>query len=282
MQVRPLSTALGVEIRDASAGELLRSHRREIRALVDAHHLVCVRASGASAAEQVGLCRAIGPVVAESGDGSGTMLVSNTREDAIIREGALLFHSDLAFTAEPMLGIGLQAIELPPSGTVTRFANAARALERLPGDLRARIEGLHALHLFSLTTQRGDARYRDAETPAGEPRAVHPVVLRNPRKGSHVLYVSRMQTDRIVELDPDESETLLAELLEGLYAPDNVYAHHWEPGDLLIWDNHDLQHARDVPGELPRTLRRVAIAHRGMEALVPGFQAPRFDSVAPA
>ena len=67
-----------------------------------------------------------------------------------------------------------------------------------------------------------------------------------------------------------------------LYAPDNVYTHRWQPDDLLIWDNHALQHARDVPGESPRTLRRVAISHRGMEELVPGFRVPRFGVAAPA
>jgi len=36
--------------------------------------------------------------------------------------------------------------------------------------------------------------------------------------------------------------------------------HHWQPGDLLLWDNHALQHARPAVGvDQPRTLRRVCV-----------------------
>ena len=43
-----------------------------------------------------------------------------------------------------------------------------------------------------------------------------------------------------------------------MYAPDNVYEHTWQVGDLLVWDNLALQHARDaVNGR--RTLRRVPV-----------------------
>jgi taurine dioxygenase len=45
-----------------------------------------------------------------------------------------------------------------------------------------------------------------------------------------------------------------------LYAPGNRYEHHWEPGDLVVWDNVGLQHARGAVGRgAPRTLRRIVI-----------------------
>jgi taurine dioxygenase len=82
-----------------------------------------------------------------------------------------------------------------------------------------------------------------------------------------------MQTDRIAELDPVESEALIEQLFAALYAPDNVYEHRWRPGDLLIWDNLALQHGRDAP-ERPRTLRRVTLAHKGVPDQVAGFPYP--------
>jgi taurine dioxygenase len=75
-----------------------------------------------------------------------------------------------------------------------------------------------------------------------------------------VLFVGQMQTDAIVGLDEPASETLLAELWSELYAPRNVYTHQWRVGDLVVWDNLAVQHARDdVAVGSGRTLRRVPV-----------------------
>jgi taurine dioxygenase len=274
MQLRELPGPIGVEIGGFDPGAPLGEREREqLRGAFEARHLLLVRAPDLGDLEHVRLAGCLGPVYDEYGDGRGYHFVSNVRSDAIIGHGPLLFHSDLAFTPEPTLGLSLYAVEVPDDGAPTRFANAVRALERLSPATRARIEGLHALHLYDLTTQRGGVRYRDAELPAREPRAVHPVVLRDPRHGRPILYVSEMQTDRIAELDPDQSEALLAELRAALYAPDNVYEHRWRRGDLLIWDNLALQHGRNAP-DLPRTLRRVTLAHKGVPDQVAWFGKP--------
>jgi taurine dioxygenase len=164
-----------------------------------------------------------------------------------------------------VLGLCLYAMEVPESGTTTRFANASRAWQRLPESLRERIRGLTARHAFDLTTQRGDERYRFVDLPEREPRAVHPVAYPHPRTGTPVLYVSEMQTVRLLELDEAASDALLEELFAVLYAPDNVYEHRWQPGDLLLWDNLALQHARDPMPAEPRTLRRITLATKGVQ-----------------
>ena len=66
-------------------------------------------------------------------------------------------------------------------------------------------------------------------------------------------------TREVVELPPGESEELLEELFAHLYAPDLVYEHTWSDGDLVVFDNVALQHARgDVERDGPsRTLRKV-------------------------
>jgi taurine dioxygenase len=92
----------------------------------------------------------------------------------------------------------------------------------------------------------------------GAPQAEHPVLMTHPITGARILYVTAMQTDSIVGLADDESEALLEQLWGELYAPGNVYEHEWQVGDLLVWDNLALQHARGaVTGR--RTLRRVPV-----------------------
>jgi hypothetical protein len=44
--------------------------------------------------------------------------------------------------------------------------------------------------------------------------------------------------------------------------PAHLYSHGWEVGDLIVWDNLLLQHARpDFDPNENRTLRRCALAH---------------------
>jgi taurine dioxygenase len=68
-------------------------------------------------------------------------------------------------------------------------------------------------------------------------------------------------TEYIVGMSRDESEKLLVELIDHAERPEFIYAHEWTPGDLLIWDNRCLNHARtDFPPEEQRLLRRYTVS----------------------
>jgi alpha-ketoglutarate-dependent taurine dioxygenase len=244
---RPLS--------DASLGE--------IRAAWDSHHLLLFRGQPLGSDEQLRFIRHFGEPLKETLDGSPYSYVSNVREDAIIQRGALFFHSDLAFTPNPLRAISLFAVEASEGGAPTWFANAIRGCETLSEALRERVEGLSALHTYDLVGQRGDVRYRVADLPPDAPRAIHPVLWRHPELDRPILYVNRMQTDRIEGVPEAEARTLLEELLDHLYRPEHIYEHQWRPGDFIFWDNWALQHARpDVTSK--RTLRRVAIGEQAV------------------
>ncbi len=57
-----------------------------------------------------------------------------------------MWHSDVTWRAEPSLGSVLNAIEIPPVGGDTLFANMNLAYERLPEDIREQIAGMTAMH----------------------------------------------------------------------------------------------------------------------------------------
>ena len=230
-----------------------------LRAAMAAHHLLVAHVPGLTPDAQSGIAAAFGPLVDESRNGDGWTLVSD-RADGVLREGRLLFHSDLAFTPEPLTAISLYALEVPGGGTSTSFADATRAEHHMPPELRAAVAGRTALHCYPLTEARGDERYRVANLDEGAPRAEHPVLWAHPVTGETILYVNAMQTDSIVGLAEPESEALLSQLWAVLYEPGNVYRHDWRVGDLVVWDNLAVQHGRgDVrPGD-GRTLRRVPV-----------------------
>jgi taurine dioxygenase len=74
-----------------------------------------------------------------------------------------------------------------------------------------------------------------------------------------MLYVSQGMTKEIVGLSADESEDLLEELFQHIYRPENVWQQEWRDGDLVVWDNLAVQHARsDVRFDGPaRRLRKI-------------------------
>lgn len=258
LETVPLSPPLGVEVRGLDLHRDPEPFAEELRELLARHHLICVRVPELTAAEQQRFMAQFGPLLDESFDGSGYSLVSNVEEGGVLGEWEYLFHSDLEFTDDPIRAISLYALEVPDHPTSTRFANTARAARRLDAATRDLVEGRSAIHVYPLTDARGDVRFRLADVDAGAATAEHPVLMTHPVTGEDLLYVGAMQTDSIVGLPDDESEEILARCWEVLYAPDNVYEHVWSVGDLLVWDNLALHHARSaVSGR--RTLRRVPV-----------------------
>ena len=60
-------------------------------------------------------------------------------------------------------------------------------------------------------------------------------------------------------MDRAESDALLAEIFDHQEQPAFIYEHVWTPGDLLIWDNRCMLHARsDFDASERRMMRRVA------------------------
>jgi taurine dioxygenase len=101
---------------------------------------------------------------------------------------------------------------------------------------------------------------------------VREFVGRHPVTGEPLLQVNEMHTDRVIGLDPDSSESLLAEVYAYLYGPHNVYEHAWKVGDLIIWDNIAVHHGRPpLPERGERTLQRVTLGTKTAYELVPNL-----------
>jgi taurine dioxygenase len=274
MKVRELTASFGAVIEHDLRLPLDGAQQRELQEAFAARHLLLFSDQDISFEDQVRVVGYLGPVLP-----GGPEWVSNVRDNGLVPDGVLLFHSDFIFTAEPSLGLCLYATEVPPGGSPTNFADAVGAARRLPPELRSRVVGRDALNIFDLSDQRGDVRFREATlgpaTPLS-PRYAHPVLMRHPTTGQELLSVNEMQTDRIIGLDGPESEETLEALWSLLYAPENVYAHHWRVGDLVVWDNIAVQHGRPAPPrDVPRTMRRVTMAERSVYDLVPGFAEAR-------
>ena len=172
-----------------------------------------------------------------------------------------IWHSDHSFMAAPALGSVLRAIEVPAAGGDTIWADMHTAYENLPAAMKARIEGLTAVHDWVPTwgIPMSDEQVRALR--ASLPPVEHPVVARHPRTGRKLLYVNEPFTTRIVGLPEDESRELLDELALQARIPEYQVRFRWEPDSVAIWDNIATQHYA-VNDYYParRVMERIAIA----------------------
>jgi taurine dioxygenase len=261
MRTEPLSDALGARLVDFDIKrECDADERVELRRLFCQYHLLLVRGQELTIDDQTRFVGYFGPVHVRA-DGKIETYVSNIGAEGPVATGQseLLWHQDGTYGVRPGIATSLWALEVSAEAVPTMFANAMRVLETMPSDLRARINGLHAVNGKNADIETTDVRFRD-EGSRRVVRYEHPIVYETPHSGQKTILVSEFMTSHVVELPPEGSEDLLQDLYSRLYADDNVYVHHWQPNDLIIWDNLALHHRRPADmGVAARHLRRQSL-----------------------
>jgi alpha-ketoglutarate-dependent taurine dioxygenase len=172
------------------------------------------------------------------------------------------FHTDDTYTAEPAAATVLHALELPPSGGGdTAFLDMRAAYDALEEPLRARLEGLRALHAYD---NRGAFPPRPpARGPLDALEEVsHPIVRTHPVSGRRALYFDLDRACHVEGLGPREGRALLQELQDRAERSAPRYDHAWHAHDVLVWDNASVQHRAggDFPVGEPRRFWRHLIA----------------------
>ena len=237
--------------------------RDELRTLYARHKLLLFRGQEMDEEHHAAIISLFDRVLGSRGE------YREVSSDGNLGAGPLAFHSDLAFSEAPFRLISLFAKDVNDGQSWTAFANGVQSAARLPARLRERLAGRDAVTAISIVQSHRDIAF---SPPDYLPQQRRPVIMPHPRTGEPILYISEMQTARIDGMDQVESDALLQELFAVLYAPEHVYRHYWNRGDLLIWDNFALQHARcDLAGMTPRRLQRIVAADRSFFELFPQF-----------
>src|SRR6185369_5637808 len=268
MQASRIHPYFGAEVYVDLGSPLRANQAAELKALFREHQLLVFRDQDLRDEDHLRAISYLGYPLCHNPAGSRIGYVSNVVEGATVPAGELLFHSDMAYSPEPVAGISLYGLVVSTQQAVsTRFVSSVHALAALPDALRTRFAGKRALHVYGYTLtvdQRGAVRQRESGSADAPLRATHPVAFDCPFGGAPALYLSDMQTFGIEGMDKAHSDALLDQAFQVMYAPEAVYEHRWEAGDLLVWNNVALQHARgNVSFDgAPRTLRRVAFAAR--------------------
>jgi taurine dioxygenase len=182
--------------------------------------------------------------------------------------GWVPWHFDACYAGELNRGGVLRAIEIPPEGGLTGFADGVQLYNAISPSLRAKFAGLKILyhpkmsfvhqrfgmpktHRWTQLSDKVQALLRQVEDA---PRSIHPAIWQRP-SGEWVLHVSPWQAAGIHEHETPEGDALLEALCQEMYEKMTPYWHRWEPRDMLIWDNWRFVHC--AGGYHPKYDRRV-------------------------
>ena len=271
VQIRPLAAKIGIEVSGVDLSQTLNDDTfRAIERAWQENCIVLFRGQQINEDDQVRFTERVGPlsrVLHKHGGASkhhpGVMFVSNIRENGeligALPDGEMYFHSDQCYVERPCAATLLYAIEIPSQGGNTLFANMYAAYDALPVELKTKLAGLKAVHVYDYDANptkptKGGAVRADA------PRFAHPIVRTHPATGRRALYLNRLMTDHIVGWPRDESDALLARLFDHQENPEWIYEHRWQVGDLVMWDNRSSVHARsDFDASERRLLRRSVV-----------------------
>ena len=177
-------------------------------------------------------------------------VISNVKIDnkpiGDLGDGEAVWHTDMSYNPLPPLGAALYALEVPPDGGETGFANMVLAYETLPPALKARVQALQCKHDATRNSagllRRG---MPDVIDPTHSPGTLHPMVRTHPVTGKSCLYLGRRRHAYIAGLPFAESEKLLDEIWAHASKPEFSWHHSWREGDLLMWDNRCVMHRRN-------------------------------------
>ena len=280
MNVAPLHPSFvaevsGVRLEDIDAGEF--------GALMDRHAVLVIRNERPPTNEEhLAFSRRLGPLqqmkmltmLAKSKsrlpylelvdvgnlDENGNIFPGDDRR-RLYNKGNLLWHTDVSFDANRATYSLLAAHRVPPGGAPTEFADMRTAFDRLPEDMKRKIESLVVEH--SVWHSRALAGFSEVseEERATRPPSRHRMV--HERGGRKALYLAS-HASHVVGWPLEEGRKLLAELTAHATQPQFVYRHPWRLGDLVAWDNLSTMH-RGTPFDdtrHPRDMRRTTVLER--------------------
>jgi taurine dioxygenase len=208
-------------------------------------------------------------------------MIAAPEEDAEIEIGGerlacwLPWHFDHCYNNELNRGGALRALEVPPEGGMTGFADGIGLYQALSPSLRERIENCNVLYRMNVVMGnfrfgRPEAYQVFGERPsvwavmdemAATPRAVHPAVWTR-SSGEKVLHVSPWMAEGIEGAEDEEGDALLGAVCREIFAneKDHAYFHQWQGSDIVLWDNWRMLHgASGHPPQYRRRLQRTTI-----------------------
>ena len=188
-------------------------------------------------------------------------VVSNVEIDGkpigALGNGEAMWHTDTM--PMPNSALILHGLEVPESGSNTRFINTAEAYRSLPDGLKEKIDHkivVHGRRNYNLVVGENEEEFDRSQSPG----PWFPLVRRHGETGEQALFLGRETDGYIVGLPVEESDDLLSQIWAHVLNPVYLWEHKWQKGDVLVWDNRCTLHSRGAVSAGRRRMHRTTVA----------------------
>lgn len=260
ISTRPLMPHFGAELIDIDLSrELTDALFTEIVALYNQYSVVLFRNQSLSPEHQARLAHRFGAPKIETRkqfnmrEHPEVSTIGNvTDEDgkplAFFNRDSFSWHTDGTAACHVNAATFLYSVEAPNSGGDTLYCSTAYAFDTLPDGLKQEAQNVEMLCCFHAHNDRVLARDPKAFTPLSQkerdalPPVWHKLVQTHPVTGRKLLYLNLDPMD-FKGTSKQRGQELVQELVDHATREEFVYRHKWQPGDLVIWENHGTLHS---------------------------------------
>ena len=261
LEIIPSGAALGAEIRGLNIAAGVGPRALEyIRAAWAEHLVLVVRDQDLRDSDLISFGRLFGELDPPGPNPYGkpfheqfpelnviSNIIENGQPRGNLGAGEAVWHADMTYIEYPPKAAVLYAIEVPPKGGDTFFANMIAAYDALSAAIKERIDDLSAVHDASRNSA-GLLRKGYVETVdvRDTPGACHPLVRTDRGSGRRSLFLGRRPGSYVSGLEIAQSEALLDRIWAHATESRFTMRHRWRVGDVLMWSNLAVLHRRDA------------------------------------
>lgn len=256
----------GVDLREVTADHLYP----EIRAAFEDHSALLFPGQDLDRDSHMALALLFGPLEdrypeqRKKGEGYRVPEVSNVTDDGGVTGemdlhtlnlmSNMLWHCDSTFLPVPALTNILTAKVVTTEGGATEFASTRAAFADMPPERQAQLRSLRIRHRYSHSRAKISPDLAKLPMFNKWPDTIWPAVWKNPVNGAEAVYVAShsFAVDGMAEA---EGAAFIDQLVADVTRPEYVYAHRWQVGDVMIWDQRAVMHrGTPWPYDQPRKL----------------------------
>ena len=257
LNIHPMTGTIGAEIDGVDLNELIADGLAEaLRQALWRYQVIVFRDQHLDITAQKRLTEIFGPImrlpyVVPIEDDPEVIAVLKEASEQNVGVFGGDWHSDFSFLESPPAGSVLNAVEVPPYGGDTVWANQVAAFEALAPDLKDVLDGRDAIHVGkpygakyappeeerangSVRMTRGD--------PDADREIRHPAVVTHPQSGRRALFLNPIYTVRLDGMTEAESAPVLERIYKHAIRPEFCCRLRWSPGTVAVWDNRMTLH----------------------------------------
>lgn len=271
--ITPIDATLGAVVTDLSLATMDTPTWKAVEQAFHDHAVLVFPGQHLTEDEQIAFANRFGELELLAPDpAQKAVAISNKKADGTVYtsdeyrfktlRGNEGWHTDSSYMPLAAKASVLSAQVVPSKDGETEWADMRAAYDALDEATRRRIAGLSAHHsLYHSQAKIGHT----VQTGSGygfhtKGAPLRPLVKVHPITGRPSLFIGR-HAYGIPGLSEAESETLLSDLVEFACRPPRTYAHRWQPGDVVIWDNRCVLHrARPYDYAETRVMRHTRVA----------------------